>query len=68
VHAKLARYAELGCDQFSAWHNVGQPHEQVCASMTAFAREVMPSFHTPAGHPSPGDSFMGDGDGASGSK
>jgi alkanesulfonate monooxygenase SsuD/methylene tetrahydromethanopterin reductase-like flavin-dependent oxidoreductase (luciferase family) len=68
VHAKLARYAELGCDQFSTWQNLGQPHEQVCASMTAFAREVMPSFHTPAGHPSPGDPLMGDGDGASGSK
>ena len=44
VRAKLARYAELGCDLFSAWQNVGQPHEQVCASMTAFAREVMPAF------------------------
>lgn len=41
---KLARYAELGVDQFSSWHNVGQPHAQVCASMEAFAHEVMPSF------------------------
>jgi flavin-dependent trigonelline monooxygenase, oxygenase component len=62
VRAKLARYAELGVDQFSAWHNVGQPHEQVCASMAAFASEVMPSFHTPAGHPSPGEPLAG-GDG-----
>jgi alkanesulfonate monooxygenase SsuD/methylene tetrahydromethanopterin reductase-like flavin-dependent oxidoreductase (luciferase family) len=68
VRAKLARYAELGVDQFSAWHNLGQPHEQVCASMTAFAREVMPAFHTPAGHPSPGEPFAANGDGASGSK
>lgn len=44
VRAKLAPYAELGVDQFSAWHNVGQPHEQVCASMEAFAREVMPHY------------------------
>lgn len=44
VRAKLARYAELGCDLYSAWHNVGQPHEAVCASMTRFAREVMPHF------------------------
>jgi len=54
VHAKLARYAELGIDLFSAWQNVGQPHEQVCASMEAFAREVMPSFQAPAGAGSSG--------------
>lgn len=53
VHAKLARYAELGIDLFSTWQNVGQPHEQVCASMEAFAREVMPSFQAPPGAESP---------------
>jgi flavin-dependent trigonelline monooxygenase, oxygenase component len=69
VRAKLARYAELGVDQFSSWHNLGQPHEQVCASMTAFAREVMPAFHTPAGHPSPGESSpAGEDETARGSK
>jgi alkanesulfonate monooxygenase SsuD/methylene tetrahydromethanopterin reductase-like flavin-dependent oxidoreductase (luciferase family) len=46
VRAKLAPYAELGVDLFSAWHNIGQPHEQVCSSMEVFAREVMPSFQT----------------------
>jgi hypothetical protein len=55
VRAKIARYAELGVDQYSAWHNLGQPHAQVCASMTAFAREVMPEFHTAMGHASPGE-------------
>jgi alkanesulfonate monooxygenase SsuD/methylene tetrahydromethanopterin reductase-like flavin-dependent oxidoreductase (luciferase family) len=58
VREKLARYAELGVDLFSAWHNVGQPHEQVCASMEAFAREIMPAFQSaattgPAGEESP---------------
>jgi alkanesulfonate monooxygenase SsuD/methylene tetrahydromethanopterin reductase-like flavin-dependent oxidoreductase (luciferase family) len=51
VRAKLARYAELGIDLFSAWHNVGQPHEQVCASMEAFALEVMPAFRDPESAP-----------------
>lgn len=46
VRAKLAPYAELGVDLFSAWHNIGQPHEQVCSSMEMFAREVMPSFQS----------------------
>ncbi len=55
VRAKIARYAELGVDQFSAWQNLGQPHAQVCASMRAFAREVMPSFHASTGHASPGE-------------
>jgi alkanesulfonate monooxygenase SsuD/methylene tetrahydromethanopterin reductase-like flavin-dependent oxidoreductase (luciferase family) len=68
VRAKLGRYAALGVDQFSAWHNLGQPHEQVCASMTAFAREVMPAFHTPAGRPSPGEPLAASGNGATGSK
>jgi alkanesulfonate monooxygenase SsuD/methylene tetrahydromethanopterin reductase-like flavin-dependent oxidoreductase (luciferase family) len=67
VHAKLARYAELGVDQFSAWQNVGQPHEQVCASMRAFAREVMPSFHALAGHASPGEPASTDAGAAPGS-
>ncbi len=44
VRAKLTRYAELGVDVFSAWHNVGQPHEQVVRSMELFAREIMPSL------------------------
>jgi flavin-dependent trigonelline monooxygenase, oxygenase component len=46
VRDKLARYAELGVDLFSAWHNVGQPHDSVCASMERFAREVMPGFRS----------------------
>jgi alkanesulfonate monooxygenase SsuD/methylene tetrahydromethanopterin reductase-like flavin-dependent oxidoreductase (luciferase family) len=44
VRSKLARYAELGIDLFSAWHNVGQSHERVCASMESFAREIMPAL------------------------
>ena len=44
VRAKLERYAALGVDMFSAWHNVGQPHEQVVRSMELFAREVMPGL------------------------
>lgn len=44
VCEKLARYKELGVDVFSAWHNVGQPHERVVRSMELFAREVMPQF------------------------
>jgi alkanesulfonate monooxygenase SsuD/methylene tetrahydromethanopterin reductase-like flavin-dependent oxidoreductase (luciferase family) len=44
VREKLALYAELGVDMFSAWHNVGQPHEHVVRSMELFAREVMPLF------------------------
>jgi len=44
VRAKLERYAALGIDTFSAWHNVGQPHEQVVRSMELFAREVMPGL------------------------
>jgi alkanesulfonate monooxygenase SsuD/methylene tetrahydromethanopterin reductase-like flavin-dependent oxidoreductase (luciferase family) len=44
VREKLARYDQLGVDLFSAWHNVGQPHEQVVRSMELFAREIMPEF------------------------
>ena len=44
VRVKLERYAALGVDMFSAWHNVGQPHEQVVRSMELFAREVMPEL------------------------
>jgi alkanesulfonate monooxygenase SsuD/methylene tetrahydromethanopterin reductase-like flavin-dependent oxidoreductase (luciferase family) len=44
VREKLARYDRLGVDMFSAWHNVGQPHEQVVRSMELFAREIMPEF------------------------
>jgi alkanesulfonate monooxygenase SsuD/methylene tetrahydromethanopterin reductase-like flavin-dependent oxidoreductase (luciferase family) len=44
VRAKLERYADLGIDVFSAWHNVGQPHEQVVRSMEIFAREIMPGL------------------------
>ncbi len=44
VRSKLERYAGLGVDMFSAWHNVGQPHEQVVRSMELFAREVMPGL------------------------
>jgi alkanesulfonate monooxygenase SsuD/methylene tetrahydromethanopterin reductase-like flavin-dependent oxidoreductase (luciferase family) len=44
VREKVAAYARLGVDVFSAWHNVGQPHEQVMRSMELFAREIMPEF------------------------
>jgi flavin-dependent trigonelline monooxygenase, oxygenase component len=44
VRAKLGAYAELGVDLFSAWHNVGQPAEQVRRSMELFAREIMPGL------------------------
>jgi flavin-dependent trigonelline monooxygenase, oxygenase component len=44
VREKLARYDRLGVDMFSAWHNVGQPHEQVVRSMELFANEIMPGF------------------------
>jgi alkanesulfonate monooxygenase SsuD/methylene tetrahydromethanopterin reductase-like flavin-dependent oxidoreductase (luciferase family) len=43
VREKLGAYARLGVDLFSAWHNVGQPHEQVMRSMEEFATEVMPA-------------------------
>ncbi len=44
VREKLAGYARLGIDMFSAWHNVGQSHERVMRSMELFAREIMPGF------------------------
>ena len=44
VRRKVRRYAELGVDQYSAWHNMGQSHEQVARSMRVFAEEVMPEF------------------------
>ena len=44
VRQKVERYARLGVDVFSAWHNVGQPHEQVVRSMEIFAEEIMPHF------------------------
>ncbi|HTA13902.1 MAG TPA: LLM class flavin-dependent oxidoreductase [Solirubrobacteraceae bacterium] len=44
VREKLARYAQLGVDVFSAWHNVGQSHEQVVRSMEVFAKEIMPGL------------------------
>jgi alkanesulfonate monooxygenase SsuD/methylene tetrahydromethanopterin reductase-like flavin-dependent oxidoreductase (luciferase family) len=44
VREKLAGYARLGVDSFSAWHNVGQSHEQVVRSMELFAREIMPGL------------------------
>jgi alkanesulfonate monooxygenase SsuD/methylene tetrahydromethanopterin reductase-like flavin-dependent oxidoreductase (luciferase family) len=44
VREKLGSYARLGVDVFSAWHNVGQPHEQVVRSMRTFAEEIMPGF------------------------
>jgi alkanesulfonate monooxygenase SsuD/methylene tetrahydromethanopterin reductase-like flavin-dependent oxidoreductase (luciferase family) len=66
VRSKLARYAELGVDLFSAWHNVGQPHEQVCSSMEAFAREVMPSFQAPPWSGSTGGAQIMDGEATDG--
>jgi flavin-dependent trigonelline monooxygenase, oxygenase component len=44
VREKLSHYARLGVDLFSAWHNVGQPHERVVRSMELFAREIIPAF------------------------
>jgi len=44
VREKVASYARLGVDVFSAWHNVGQPHEQVVRSMELFANEIMPGL------------------------
>ena len=44
VREKVAGYARLGIDVFSAWHNVGQPHEQVTRSMELFAKEIMPGL------------------------
>lgn len=44
VREKLARYAELGIDSYSAWHNVGQPHARVIRSMELFAHEIMPGL------------------------
>ena len=44
VRRKVRRYAELGVDHYSAWHNIGQSHEQVTRSMRVFAEEVMPEF------------------------
>lgn len=44
VREKVARYGALGVDLFSAWHNIGQPHERVVSSMKLFAEDVMPGF------------------------
>jgi alkanesulfonate monooxygenase SsuD/methylene tetrahydromethanopterin reductase-like flavin-dependent oxidoreductase (luciferase family) len=44
VREKLDRYRRLGVDSYSAWHNIGQPHERVVRSMELFAREVMPGL------------------------
>jgi alkanesulfonate monooxygenase SsuD/methylene tetrahydromethanopterin reductase-like flavin-dependent oxidoreductase (luciferase family) len=44
VRRKVRRYADLGVDQYSAWHNMGQTHENVVRSMRVFAEEVMPEF------------------------
>jgi alkanesulfonate monooxygenase SsuD/methylene tetrahydromethanopterin reductase-like flavin-dependent oxidoreductase (luciferase family) len=46
VREHIHRYAELGLDVYSSWHNIGQPHEAVCRSMELFATEVMPKFQT----------------------
>jgi alkanesulfonate monooxygenase SsuD/methylene tetrahydromethanopterin reductase-like flavin-dependent oxidoreductase (luciferase family) len=44
VREKLSCYSQLGVDMFSAWHNVGQPHERVIKSMEIFAKEIMPGL------------------------
>lgn len=44
VSHKVRRYADLGVDLYSAWHNIGQSHEQVMRSMRVFAEEIMPEF------------------------
>jgi flavin-dependent trigonelline monooxygenase, oxygenase component len=46
VREKVRRYAELGVDMYSAWHNIGQDHQQVMRSMRVFAEEIMPEFQT----------------------
>jgi flavin-dependent trigonelline monooxygenase, oxygenase component len=61
VREKLRPYADLGVDLFSAWHNVGQPHEEVCASMEAFAREVMPVYRAKSSPAAPAPAPAPDG-------
>jgi alkanesulfonate monooxygenase SsuD/methylene tetrahydromethanopterin reductase-like flavin-dependent oxidoreductase (luciferase family) len=46
VRQKVRRYADLGVDLYTAWHNIGQSHEQVVRSMRVFAQEIMPEFQT----------------------
>jgi alkanesulfonate monooxygenase SsuD/methylene tetrahydromethanopterin reductase-like flavin-dependent oxidoreductase (luciferase family) len=49
VREKVRKYAELGVDQFSSWHNVGQDPQQVMRSMEIFATEIMPEFREKGG-------------------
>lgn len=44
VHEKVREYFDLGVDLISTWHHLGQPHEQVRASMTTFAKSILPEF------------------------
>ena len=44
VREKLRRYHDLGVDHFSAYINMGQPHEMVMRSIELFAKEVIPAF------------------------
>jgi alkanesulfonate monooxygenase SsuD/methylene tetrahydromethanopterin reductase-like flavin-dependent oxidoreductase (luciferase family) len=37
-------YAEMGVDQFSAYFDLGLPHETILRSMRLFSEEVMPEF------------------------
>jgi alkanesulfonate monooxygenase SsuD/methylene tetrahydromethanopterin reductase-like flavin-dependent oxidoreductase (luciferase family) len=44
VRRRVRRYADLGVDLYTSWHNMGQSHEQVARSMRVFAEEIMPEF------------------------
>lgn len=44
VREKVRRYHDLGIDHYSAYMNMGQPHDMVMASLERFGREVMPEF------------------------
>ncbi|ATL69790.1 LLM class flavin-dependent oxidoreductase [Nocardia terpenica] len=46
IKANLRKYEEVGVDQILLICQTGRiPHDQICASLELFAREVMPEFH-----------------------
>jgi alkanesulfonate monooxygenase SsuD/methylene tetrahydromethanopterin reductase-like flavin-dependent oxidoreductase (luciferase family) len=46
VREHVRQYAELGVDQLSLYFDFGRRQEQVLQTMTLFAREIMPQFHS----------------------
>lgn len=44
VYKKVKEYYDIGVDQISVWHHLGQPHEHVKRSMRLFAEHIMPDF------------------------